>query len=304
MSQGYVSRFRTWFQNPPDARSLRRLLWLVPMGSIYVPFMVVPIAVVFVLSLFSWTNTGDIAFVGLDNYVRLFEGDLLYRVLGNTVTYTVINTVFTVGGGLLLALAIRGTYDRLRSLFQTAFLLPYAIMSVGVGMIWGLMYHPRRGVLNSLLVEVGVESPPLWLGESSLALPSIAVAGIWWSIGFYTVIWLVGLANVDERLYEAAKIDGADRYQMFRYITLPQLKPIGLFLLIISIITSLRIFGLVWVMTRGGPNRASEVMVTWMYKVAFVENNLGLASAIGVLLFLITMGVSVLNIKYVGLGGE
>ncbi len=265
--------------------------WLFPVGLFYIPFLVIPIGIVFVFSLFSWTSITDLTFVGLANYERVLTDGFFYAVLGNTITYTLGNTVLTVGGGLILALSIQAAYSRVRVVLQTLYLLPYAIMPVGVGMIWALMYHPQVGAVNTLLETVGIGWQPQWLG-SDLALYSVIFAGSWQSVGFYTVIWLVGLASIDQRYYEAAKIDGAGAIARFRYVTLPLLKPIGVFLILISIITSLRIFGLVWIMTRGGPGYASEVMVTWMYRVAFIENNFGLAAAIGVILFCLTLVVA------------
>lgn len=297
-------------QNRIDSRigkTPRRLAWLFPLSAFYIPFLVLPIILVFIGSFFRWEQLAEAQFVGLDNYIWALTTPLFYRVLGNTFLYTLGNTTLTVGGGLFLALMVYHTYSWLRQIYQVIFLIPYAIMSVGVGMIWQLMYHPRTGAVNELLELTGLlsvfglESAPLWTGSSTLALPSIIVAGAWWSIGFYTVIWMVGLANIDKTLYEAAKIDGANPIQTFRYITLPQLKPIGLFLVIISIITSLRVFGLVWVMTQGGPARASEVMVTWMYKLGFIRIDMGRAATVGVLLFIVTMFVAMLTIRSAGL---
>ncbi len=271
--------------------------WLAPVSAFYVPFLLAPIATIFVLSLFSWTSPADFRFVGLAHYQSLLGSDILYIALRNTLVYTLGNTVLTVGGGLALALIIQGAYGRVRSLLQTAYLLPYAIMPVGVGLIWALMYHPQIGAVNEVLGILGSDANRLWLGDSTLVLPAVVLAGSWQSVGFYTVIWLVGLASIDRRYHEAARIDGAGPVSRFRHITLPLLKPIGLFLVVISLITSLRIFGLVWTMTRGGPGRASEVMVTWMYRTAFIQNNLGRAAAIGVILFVITMAVSVVLIR-------
>lgn len=270
----FVDQYRGW-------------IYLGPLAAFYVPFLLVPAVLVFLISLFSGGSIQTLTFVGLDNYINLLTGGLLYRVLGNTIAYTAGNFVLTVGGGLFFALAIRAAYPQLRRLLQTAFLLPFAVMPVGVSLIWMFMYNQREGVINTLLASAGFNMQPHWLGDASLALPSIIIAGSWQSVGFYTLIWLVGLENIDKSLYEAAKIDGANRWQTFRYITLPQLKPIGLFLAIVSIMGSLRIFDYVWVMTQGGPARSSEVMVTWMYKIGFARNSYGEASAIGVILFVV-----------------
>jgi ABC-type sugar transport system permease subunit len=278
--------------------------WLLPMGSIYVAFLLFPIGLLFAMSFFAGIRTREFEFVGLQHYRTLLTQEAFYSVLGNTLYYTVLNTTFTVGGGLVLAVAIRQTYSRLRTVFQISLLLPYAIMSVGVALIWQIIYRPRTGVLTAVFDRLGMEPGILWLGDAALVLPSVAISGIWWTLGFYTVIWTVGLGSIDQRYYEAARMNGANSLQIFRYVTLPLVKPIGLFLLMISIITSLRVFGLVWILTRGGPAGASEVIVTWMYKIGFIRNELGLAAALGVILFLITLVVSVFNIRVLGFGGE
>ncbi len=305
MSQGQAAgRYEQLYQiSNSVVEPIKKWLWLVPIGLIYTPFMLVPIAILFGMSLFRDVRS-DPTFVGFDNYTRLLTDGTFYDVLQNTFVYTIGNTVLTVGGGLLLALALKGAYRWVRAVFQIVFLLPYAIMSVGVAIIWTLMYNPRRGALPSLFERLGMDVQIQFLGDPTYVMPSIIAAGVWWTIGFYTIIWLVGLTSIDERYYEAARTDGANRLQMFRYITLPLLKPIGLFLLIISVITSLRIFGLVWVMTRGGPAGASDVIVTWMYRIAFVNNNLGLAAALGVVLFVITLAISLINIKVIGLESD
>lgn len=278
--------------------------WLLPMSTIYVPFILVPIFGVFVLSFFQGGSFGTLQFVGLDNYYQLFSSDVFYTVFRNTVLYAVSNTVLTVGGGLVLAVALQKVYERFRTLLRVALMIPYAIMSVGVGIIWSLIYHPRTGPLNLFIEWLGFEFQPVWLGDSLLALPSIIVVSTWWTIGFYTIIWLVGLASIDETYYEAARMDGANALQRFRYVTLPMLKPIGVFLLAISVLLALREFAIFWATTQGGPGHASEVFVTWMYQVAFEEKNLGLGSAIGVVLFVFSATVSVVILRSFDVMGE
>lgn len=283
---------------------IKQWLWLVPMSSVYVAFLLIPILLLFTMSLFTGIRVGEYEFVGLDNYRRLFDSSLFYTTLRNTFVYTIANTTLTVGGGLLLALALRGAYKWIQQVFQIVFLLPYAIMSVGVAMIWQIMYRPRTGVIHAMLDRLGRDPSISFLGDATYAMPSVVTAAVWWSIGFYTVIWLVGLSSINNDYYQAAKIDGANRLQIFWHITLPLLKPIGVFLIIISVITSLRIFGLIWILTRGGPGNATEVIVTWMYQLGFIENDLGLAAALGTVLFIITLAVSAANIRLLGLGGD
>jgi ABC-type sugar transport system permease subunit len=271
--------------------------YLLPLFLFYVPFLLFPAVAVFYVSLHQGGSLGSMSFVGIENYVFLLSNDLLYRVIKNTFVYTGGNYILTVGGGLALALGIRASYSRIQRLLQTAFLLPFAIMPVGVGLIWMFMYSPSDGVLNVILSSLGLGIQPLWLGDASIALFSIVLVGSWQSVGFYALIWLVGLENIDQTMYEAAKIDGVGKWDTFRYITLPQLKPIWLFLSVVSILGSLRIFDFVWVMTQGGPAQATEVFVTWMYKFGFVSRSLGVAAAIGVILFFVIAVLGILSNK-------
>lgn len=292
--------------NTPDwefSQKTKSIGWFLPLSVIYVPFILVPIVGVFVMSLFTGSSIFDMTFVGLENYRELFASDTFYTVFKNTIIYVIANTALTVGGGLVLAMALQHVYQRLRTLLRLVFMVPYAIMSVGVGIIWALIYHPRAGPLNVTLEALGLEGQ-VWLGDSALALSSVIAISTWWTIGFYTVIWLVGLASIDETYYQAAKIDGANAIQRFRYITLPLLKPIGVFLLAISLLLALREFALFWATTQGGPGHASDVMVTWMYSVAFSENNLGYGATIGVVLFVFSAIVSVVLLRTFNVLGE
>jgi ABC-type sugar transport system permease subunit len=171
-----------------------------------------------------------------------------------------------------------------------------------VAFIWRFMYHPRVGALNNVLAMVSEDfSSILWLGDGDIVMFSIIIVGVWQSIGFYTTIWMVGLLNIDEVYYEAAKLDGAGSLAQFRHITLPLLKPIGVFLLLVSLIGSLKIFAYVWAMTQGGPAYNSEVLVTYMFKLGFKQTNMGQAAAVGVVLFALILAVTLLATRVVGL---
>lgn len=295
-----ISKLGTLMGSSNKNSYLGKITWLFPLSVVYIPFMIIPVIGIFMISLFSGGSLTTLEFVGLDNYMRLFSSSVFHEVMKNTVLYAMANTILTVGGGLLLALAIQGTYKKLQSFFRVVFMVPYAIMGVGVGLIGTLMYHPRTGPINIYLGSIGIESPPTWLGDATYALPSVTAVTVWWTIGFYTIIWLVGLSSIDETYYEAARMDGANSIQTFRYITLPLLKPIGAFLLSISILLALREFAIFWATTQGGPGHASEVLVTWMFDIAFYQNNLGLGAAIGVVLFIFSGIVSLIVLRVFG----
>lgn len=278
-------------------------LFVLPALFFYIPFLIVPAVSIFVLSFFRWEGLGSMVFVGFSNYVSIFQDEVFWQALGNNVTMLVLHLVMMAGGGLVIAYAIHNSYDRLRPVLQIGILLPMAIMSVGVGFIWSFMYHPRFGVLNNLLSLVNID-PIIWLGNPDLALYSIILTAAWQWTGYTVVIWQAGIDSIDDRYYEAARLDGAGRLQMFRYISLPLLKPIAVFVTVFITIGAFKAYALFWVMTRGGPDHASEVMVTWIYKVAFDVSNFGMASAISAILFIITLIASIIGLKAGNVNGD
>lgn len=277
--------------------------WYIgPVLLFYIPFFILPTVALFGLGFFTWTGFGAIEFAGLSNYVKSLSDPVVYTAIWHNVQIAIIGLVLNFTLGLGLAIAIRNAYSRFRQFFQTAFLIPMAMMPVAVAFVWSFIYNPSYGVMNELLAMLPiVDWQPLWLADQSLALYAIILVGTWQWTGFNAVIWLAGLENIDERLYEAARIDGASKLQMFRYVTMPQLRPIAIFVFIFSLISAFRVFGYYWVMTRGGPGHATEVMVTYIYKIAFMEQQLGTAAALSVILFAITLVVSLVNF-YIGTG--
>lgn len=272
-------------------------LFLLPALLIYIPFLVIPALGIFGLSGFQWSGLGDFTFVGSDNFARAADDGVMWTALINNFEVGIWSIILQAGIGLLLALAINRYSDRLRQFFQVSFLLPMTLMSVAVSLVWSYMYNPSYGVLSSILEALGSSWDPLWLGDPSIALLAIIFVATWQWTGFRTILWLAGLDSIDESVLEAARIDGAGPIQRFRYITLPLLKPVAIFILIYTIIGSMNSFVYFWVMTQGGPGHATEVMVTWIYKNAFLQSNFGEAAAISVILFAIVLVLSVLNLR-------
>jgi ABC-type sugar transport system permease subunit len=272
-------------------------LFLLPALLIYLPFLVLPALGIFGLSTFQWSGLGDMSFIGAENFVAALSDPVVSTSLWHNVKIAFWSLVLQAGIGLALALAIYRLSDRFRQFFQVVYLLPMTLMAVAVSMIWGYMYNPSYGVLNSAIEKIGLNWSPLWLGSKSLALYAIIIVATWQWTGFRVVLWLAGLDSIDESLLEAARMDGAGPLQRFRYITLPLLKPVAIFISIYTIIGSFNSFVYVWVMTQGGPGHASEVMVTWIYKNAFLQSNFGQAAAISVLLFVIVLVLSLLNMR-------
>lgn len=272
-------------------------VFLIPAFLIYIPFMVVPALGLFGLSGFQWSGIGSMTFIGSENFASAVDDSVVYTALSNNVQVGIWSIVLQAGLGLLLALAINRFSSRIRQFFQVAFLVPMALMSVAVSLIWAYMYNPSYGVITTFLNALGSDWTPQFLGDPSIALFAVIIVACWQWTGFRVILWLAGLDSIDSSLIEAARIDGAGPLQRFRYVILPLLKPVAVFILLYTVIGSFNSFAYFWVMTQGGPGHATEVMVTWIYKISFLQSNFGQAAAVSVILFVIVLVLSLLNLR-------
>jgi multiple sugar transport system permease protein len=231
-------------------------------------------------------------FVGLDNFTRLFHDDLFLTAARNTAMFVVLGVPLTMVAGLAAALGLNSPLTRFRSLFRVGYYLPVVTSIVALSVVWRFLLQPDTGLVNSLLRLVGVTGPN-WLQSTTLALPSLVVMAAWRNLGFQMVIFLAGLQAIPQHLYEAARIDGASRWQQFRYVTLPMLRPTMLFVAVITTIGYLQFFEEPLVMTRGGP-LDSTLSVSYHIYNQFGYGNYGYASAMGYVLFLAVVALSVL----------
>jgi ABC-type sugar transport system permease subunit len=238
------------------------------------------------------------AFVGLGNYLDLTTDDVFLTALRNTFLYSVGTVVPLLALGLGVAMVLNSRL-RGRTFFRVVTYLPVVISWVAGAVIWQLIFVDPGGILNVLLGYVGIP-PQLWTNDPVLALPSIMFLTFWKGLGFYVLIYLAGLQTIPPSIDEAAVIDGAGRWQLFRMVTLPLLRPTTLFALVIGIIGSFQIFVPVLLMTGGGPGYASMVLVMAIYRAGFQLFQMGYASAIAVVLFLATLIISLLQFKFFG----
>jgi len=257
-----------------------------------------PVAFSFGMSFTNWDGLGSATFTGLRNYAKLLSDDLFATAARNTLLYS-FGTVLpmmalALGLAMMLNAGIRG-----RTFFRVVVYLPVVISWVAGALIWRLMFLHPDGIINAVLGDFGIE-PQLWTGDPLLALPSIMWMSFWKGLGFFTVIYLAGLQTIPPSLHEAGMIDGANRWQLFWGITLPLLRPTTLFALVIGIIGSFEVFVPVLLMTNGGPGYASMVMVMAIYRSAFVNHEMGYASAMAVVLFLAMFCISWLQFKFIG----
>ena len=267
--------------------SLLIALFLLPALILFLLFVIYPIFRSIYFSMFDWNGLGPaVDFVGLQNFKDILTDQVFLKAVRNVV----LIIGFSVGAQLPLALALAVMVGRNlpgRGLFRTIFFMPYVLAEVNVAIMWMLLYNPDpdRGLLNAIAVALGGE-PIGWLSNPSLVLFSIFIALTWKYFGFHMLLYLAGLQNIPLELEEAARIDGANSFQNFFYITLPLLGSTIRTSVYLSVLGSIQQFILFWIMTKGGPINASETLATYMYRFGFVRFELGYGSAVAIYMFL------------------
>jgi len=265
---------------------------------LFLLFRFLPVVGAVLLSLTDYRLSGKWTFIAADNYTRLLSDNLFHQALVVTLTYTVIFVPLTVLLSLGTAVLLHQVVWK-RGFFRGVFFLPYVTSIVLAAVIWKWIYDAQDGLLNAVLGLVSI-GPVDFLGQSRSVLPSIAVTSAWKGFGYSMLILLAGLQAVPKSYLEAAMIDGAGTWQRFRYVTLPQLRPVLFFVLVIETIGAFQVFDAMYVMTGGGPVRSSYSLVYFLYDSGFKYFDFGYASAIGLVLFLIVLIVSLVQRRLVG----
>jgi multiple sugar transport system permease protein len=241
----------------------------------------------------SWSN---LRFVWLDQYSRLLRDDLFWTSLRNTFYFVVVGGPLTIGLSLGAALLVDARVARFKAFFRTVFFLPVVTTLVAVAVVWRYLYHPRYGLLNQALGWLGLPGID-WLGDPAWAMPAIILMAAWKNFGFQTLVFLAALQAIPERLYEAARLDGATGWEQFRHVTLPLLAPTFIFVTVITAIGYFQLFAEPYVMTQGGPADSTRSVVLLMYEQGFRWWNMGTAAAIAFVLFAIIGAMTVLQRK-------
>ena len=261
----------------------------------FLMFMLIPMVATFVLSFTNYDMLTAPKFIGIQNYITMAKDPIVRQVTLNTIIYTVLTVPIGMRISLLLAVMLDQKIG-FRKFYRAAFFLPSITSMVVVAIVWQWIYNPDYGLLNYFLSLFGIQGPK-WLLDAKTALLSLAIVGIWKSAGYNMIIFLLGLQGISTTYYEAAELDGASKWAQFRYITLPMLKPTTFFIFIMAVISSFQVFDQVMLMTKGGPGRASSVLVHYLYQNAFQYFKLGYACAIAYLLFFIVMIITVFNMR-------
>ena len=282
--------------------------FLAPNFIGFAVFTLVPVICAIALSFFEW-NGGDLSklkFVGLENYATIFstkkvaEKGIEYffnRVdlgiaLKNTVVYTAITVPLTIVCALALAILLNKIKGAV--VYRTIFFFPYVASMVAICVCWSFMLM-RNGPVNQLIMGLGIDFNKSWTQDSGMAIWSIILVSVWRNMGYYMVLYLAALQGIPKELTEAATVDGANKWQQFTHVTLPQLKPTTFFVSVMLVISCFKIYDVVAIMTEGGPGRATKMLVTYIYDEAFVKTRYGQASAISMVLLVIVLLVTVIQ---------
>ena len=261
-------------------------LFLTPNMLLLGLFVLVPLVWAVVISFQKTNGFGVGEFVGVANYERLITDPLFWRATANTALFTIIVTPLSMGLGLGAAVLFNSILPA-RGVFRSILIVPMAISGVATALIGVLVFNENNGILNNLIRFIGLPSVN-WQSGGSAAFVSVVLVTLWWRVGFNMLIYLAGLQGIGPELYEAAELDGAGSWARFRNVTVPLLGPSSFFLLILNVIYSFQVFDIVFVMTGGGPQNATSVLVTYAYDTGFVTRDQGYAAAIGVVLLLVT----------------
>jgi raffinose/stachyose/melibiose transport system permease protein len=274
-------------------------LFVLPALVLYGVFVILPVVQAMQYSLYKWNGLTPLTdFVGLQNYVTAFGTKTFMTSIGNNMLILVLSLFIQIPFSLALAVLLNRRF-RGRAIFRLLFFLPYVLSEAVTGIVFTLMLQPDS-VVDSSLAAVGLEGLIQdWLGDSTLVMITLFVIISWKYFGFHMIIMLAGLQGIPKELEEAARIDGADRRQSFRYVTLPLLGPTIRVSVFLSMIGALQLFDMVWVMTAGGPISASSTMAIAMFKAGFRSNQFGYGSALAVILFLCCLAVALLYQRYV-----
>lgn len=298
-SNSIINKLTNFFQNRKVKYNSFILIGLIPAAIWFFIFMFYPIYLCFKMSFFN-TNMAynSEKFIGLANYKRLFSDTIFMISLKNTVFAVIYTVPATIILAFLLAILLNSFSDHIREGFTLIYFLPKITSMVAISIVWKWLYSPAYGLFNYLLELIGL-SPMQFINSSTQALPSITIIQVWRDVGFYAVILLAALRSISKSYYEAAVIDGANKLDLIKYITLPLLKPALAFTTIMSTMEAFKIFDAVKVMTDGGPGNSTMVIVLYTIQQGIQNMDMGYASSIAVIFFILVMLITLIQWKFI-----
>lgn len=282
---------RKFLSKLSDSKTFMGIIFILPALTGTFIFIILPVFFSFGLSFVDWDLLNKAKFVGLNNYLEVFTDPLFGKILLNTFVYAISTSVFAVIIPLVLA-CILNSKIRGSEFFKTAYFLPFVTPMIVIAIVWQWIFDPNIGILNYIL-KLHIN----WLYDSTFAMPAVIIVSVWKLIGYNMVIFLAGLSALNQSLFEAAKIDGANQFDIFRLVTVPLLSPTIFFVVVITCISSFQVFDLIYMMTQGGPLDSTNVLVYAVYKNAFEYFRVGYASALAYVLFAIIFILTLIQWK-------
>ena len=259
-------------------------------------FTFIPVMFSLFLSFADWDGFTEIKFAGLANFKAIFSDQVFTSAIWKTAYFSLFTVILSMVASLGLALLLNQKI-KARGFFRCALFFPYVASVVAISVVWNAMLQPDYGPVNELLKTIGISNPPGWLASTQWVIPGLIIVNVWRNMVYFMIIYLAGLQSIDESLYEAAAIDGAKGWTLFRKITWPLLSPSTFFVAMMLVINSFKVFDLVWLMTQGGPGTSSTMLSQYIYNQAFISWDYGRSSAAAIILFIIVGLLTVFQFK-------
>lgn len=263
-------------------------------------FSLYPFLKAIVMAFYDWSGISDAKeFIGLDNFQTLINDPIVWKSFTNNILLLIVAPVITMALSLLFAYLLTRKKLKEKSFYRTVFFFPNVLALVVIAVLWSFVYHPTFGILNSMLNSIGLQAwTHAWLGESGTVLWAIVFPIVWQAVGYYMIIYIAAMEGVPDHLYEAARLEGASEFEQFRKITFPLIWHVVRITIVFFLIGIFnQSFVYIKVMTNGGPDNASDVLMTYMFRQGFENGNFGYAMAVGVFMLLITITLSVVSEK-------
>ena len=278
-------------------RNLRNgLIFISPNFIGFICLTLLPTLTLFYIAFTKWSAFGKPVFNGVKNWVRLSHDKIFLTSVWNTFYYSIVHIPLTLILAFALAVLLNSKL-RGRAFFRTVAFFPYITSLVAAAQVWGMLFDPKSGPINSFL-RLFISNPPGWLGSTAWAMPAVIIVGTWREVGYYMILLLAGLQTIPSELYEAAELDGTSGWQRFWHVTVPMMRPTLFFVMITLTIGSFKILDLTLVMTDGGPGTSTLVLAQYIYRVAFERGDFGYASAVSLVLLAICMVVTLIQFWY------
>lgn len=278
-------------------RNLRNgLIFITPNFLGFILLTLVPVLSLFYIAFTKWSAFGMPKFNGTVNWVRLWHDKIFWQATWHTFYYSIVHIPLTLAIAFALAVLLNSKLKG-RGFFRTVAFMPYVTSMVAAAQVWAMLFDPKSGPVNTLL-HLFTSNPPGWLGSVTWAMPAVIIVGTWREVGYYMILLLAGLQTIPAEQYEAAKLDGANGWQSFWHVTVPEMWPTLFFVLVTLTIGSFKILDLTLIMTNGGPGTTTEVLAQYVYSVAFDRGDYGYASAVSLVLLGICMVVTLIQFWY------